>query len=123
MASIWKIGSVDVYVIDRENAPEPKIAEIVPLDADDSSHLHYFGSAATKITVRGKVFSETNRAALETYAKDFTTVALTTDSGGAGNFKIMDFKANQYGPFVELSLPGYAKDDTIYDFTCKLVKA
>lgn len=122
MASIWSIGSVDIYVTGRQNQSDVKMAKITVLDADGSSNLHFFGSGAREITVRGWLFSESNKTTLENYAEDNTSVTLTTDSGSAGSFKIQDLKLDQYGPFVKLSVPGYAEDDTIYNVNCKLIK-
>lgn len=122
MASIWKIGTVDIYVDAHTIEKDVKIAKLTPLDSVGTSTLHFFGSGAEEISVGGKVFSETNVAAIETYANAGTTVALTSEQGNEGNYKIQSFSAKKYGPFVSLSLTGYAEDDTIYDFQMKLLK-
>jgi hypothetical protein len=123
MASLWRVGDVDVYVLNHDSSSNVKQAEIVVLDANATSVLHFFGSGAKSIEVGGWVFSEANKTTLEGYANANTTVILTSNRGNEGNFKVQDFKTKEFGPFVSLQLPGYDPDDTsIYKFSAKLIK-
>lgn len=123
MASLWQLGSTDVYVSAHDPSSDVKLAELTVLDANNTSVLHFFGSAATKIEVAGWVFSETNKQNLQDYANQNTTIALTSNRGNEGNFIIKDLKLKEFGPFVSLQLPGYDPETTsIYKFSAGLIK-
>lgn len=123
MASIWNLEGVDIYVTTHNEDADVKMAEIVVLDANNTSNLHFFGTSADKVSIGGKVFTETNKNTLQGYRNANTTVTLTSDQGNEGDFKISKFQTKKFGPFVSLQLPGYDPDDTtIYDFSLELVK-
>jgi hypothetical protein len=123
MASIWKIGSVDVYVTGHNESGDIKLAKITPLDSTGSSVLHYFGSGGQEVSVDGWLFSEANKSSLRTYRDNGTTITLTSDQGSEGSYKIQSIEFKKYGPYVKLSLTGYSTTATIYKFQAKLVEA
>jgi hypothetical protein len=123
MASIWKLGSVDVYVLGHDESGDTKLAKLTVLDANATSVLHFFGSGAEEVSVDGWIFTDANKNTIEGYRNTGATIVLTSDQGSEGNFVIQDFKTKKFGPFVSLQLPGYDPDDTtIYKFTAKLIK-
>ena len=125
MSSIWKIDAIDIYVTGNSIKDDVKLAKLTPLDSADSSTLHFFGSGAEEVSLKGKIFSETNVTAIKNLRKAGTTITLTTSRGSAGTFKINSATFNEYGPFVKLSLSGYdpdPEDTSIYDFQIELIK-
>lgn len=123
MASIWRIGGVDIYVTDHQIKGDVKLAKLTPLDSVASSTLHYFGSGAEEVSLKGWLFSEANLTSVESFRNNGTTVALVSDQGSEGNYKIESFDVEKFGPFVRLSLTGYDPEDTtIYTFQAKLIK-
>lgn len=124
MASIWKLGSIDVYVTQHDSKGEVKMAKITPLASNGTSVLHFFGSGSEEVNISGWLFTEANKASIETYRNAGTTITLTSDQGNEGSFKIMDFEVKKFGPFVRLSLTPYDPiATTIYKFSAKLVGA
>lgn len=123
MASVWNLEGTDIYVTSHTEDADVKLAELVVLDANNTSTLHFFGTSGDKVNIAGKVFSETNKDTLQGYRNTNATVTLTSDQGNEGDFKILKFQTKKFGPFVSLQLPGYAAETTtIYDFTAELVK-
>src|SRR5574341_1933914 len=104
MASIWKLGSIDVYVGQHDSKGDVKLAKITPLASAGTSVLHYFGSGAEEVSIGGWIFSASNKATVEGYRDNGTTISLTSEQGNEGNFKINDLELKKYGPFVRLSL-------------------
>lgn len=121
MASLWKIGSVDVYINSDDESGDPKIAELTPLGSSASSVIHFFGSAAPKVSVKGWVFSEANKLALKVYESAGTTIQLTSDQGNVGNYIIQKISFDRFNT-VKLLLAGYAQSDTAYKFQASLIK-
>jgi hypothetical protein len=122
LSSIWKLGSVDVYVLKHKESGDVKLAKITPLNYTASSVLHYFGSGAQETTIDGWLFTDAHKATIQGYRDNQTTISLTSDQGNEGNFVIQTFDTDKYGPFVKLSLAGYSTTATIYKFQAKLIK-
>lgn len=125
MSSLWKVGTIDIYVLKHTKKADIKLAKLTTLDSSDSSVIHFFGTGAKEISLKGKVFDETNFAAIEAYYNAGTTIAVTSHRGDEGDFIIKDASFDEYGPFVKLSLPGYATDPedvSIYEFSLDLIK-
>jgi hypothetical protein len=124
MASLWTLGGTDLYVSAHASKSDIKLAKLTPLDSSNSSTLHFFGSGAKEISIKGLIASDTNKDAIETAYNAGTTVALTSHRGSEGNFKIKEASFNERG-FVRLSLPGYPDEPdevSLYDFQIELIK-
>src|SRR5574341_1328600 len=91
----------------HDSKGDVKLAKITPLASAGTSVLHYFGSGAEEVSIGGWIFSESNKATVEGYRDNGTTISLTSEQGNEGNFKINDLELKKYGPFVRLSLTGY----------------
>lgn len=125
MASLWSLGGTDIFVTGHSKKADIKLAKLTPLDSSNSSTLHFFGVGAEELTVKGKIFSETNVNALKTAYNAGTTVALVSHRGSEGNYKIKDASFDEFGPFAKLSLTGYADEPdevSIYNFSIELIK-
>lgn len=121
MASIWSLGGVDIYVSDYSSEGDVKISEHVVLDAESSSVYHYFGSAAEKVSIQGHVFTETDRNSLESKRDGGDTVALVSDQGSEGNYKILSAEFNRLQS-CKIVVPGVAEDTTAYRANIRLSK-
>ncbi len=120
MDSMWKIGSVDVYVDGYQTEAPKQEAEHIVLDATGSSELHFFGSGTEKVTLEGFVFTETNKSTLEGYRDNNTTLTLTSDQGSEGSFKI-DIRFIRYRA-CKVNVPGVSSTATVYRFQATLKK-
>lgn len=123
MASLWRIGSVDIYALGHDPSTDIKLAKLTVLDANATSVVHFFGSGAEERSLSGWIFSEANVDAVQVYANAGTTIALTSNRGNEGNFIIQEFQVKEFGPYMTLQLPGHASEGVaIYKFSAKLIK-
>lgn len=111
-ASIWKLSSVDIYVNKDDPGVEPFIGKINPINSTTPT-LHFFASERIR-KVRGRFYTEANRATLEGYVEGFTTVTLTSDKGSQGSFKMATWSCSR--------LQALNYSDTWYEFETVLVK-
>lgn len=122
MASIWKIGSVDVYIDGYDTDGDVKLAKLTPLDATSSSELHFFGSGSEEVGLAGHVFTESNKSSLETLRDNGTSFTLTSDQGNEGTFKFTSLKLDRVNA-VKVSLAGVSEDATVYRLRASIVGA
>jgi len=87
MSSKWSIGTVQIFVSERESAREIKRAEIIPLDAVGST-FHMFGAGSRHYSVKGIVIGDANLDSLETYAVNNTAFTFVTPWGSITNCKL-----------------------------------
>ena len=122
MASLWSVGSVDIYVNDDKSEASVNLAKIEVLDATGSSVLHYFGTGTEERSVSGWMFGESDKGTLEGYRDNGTTVTLTSDQGNEGSFIVKDASFSRYGPVVRVSVPGVSTSATVYKVKVDLLK-
>jgi len=121
MASIWKLGTVDIYVSGDSSEGDVKLAKHTVLDATGTSVYHYFGSGAEERSLQATIFTETNKDALIALRDAGTTVALTSDQGSEGNYKIQGISFRRM-PAVKVDVAGVATDATVYTAEISLLK-
>ena len=121
MASIWKLGGVDIYVNAENDGGEIRIAELIPLDSQGTSILHGFGTGTDTISIGGKVFTETNKNTLRGFKTAQSGVALVSDQGTVGTFIITQWSLKRVDA-KKVFIPGVAEDATVYDFDFTLKK-
>lgn len=121
MASIWKLGTADIYVSEYGAEGDVKLSKHTVLDATGTSVLHYFGSGAEEVSLEALVFTEATKTTLESYRDNGTSVALTSDLGAEGNYKIssMDFTRQNVSKVI---VPGIAETATVYRTRINLIK-
>jgi len=122
MASLWKFGTVDIYVEEQNRVRPIKRAELNVLDAVASTY-HFFGAASRRNRLMGLVIGDANMITLDSDAINDTTRTLTSDQGSLGSFKIDgDIEADRIrhvGAFID----GVSYDVTtpIYRITLEVI--
>jgi hypothetical protein len=87
MSASWQIGTVNIFVSERESAREIKRAEIIALDATGSTY-HFFGAGSRHYSVKGLVIGDADLDSLETYAINNTAFTFVTPWGSITNCKL-----------------------------------
>ena len=112
MASLWKWGSVDIYVEEQNRVRPIKRAELSVLDATASTY-HFFGAASRRNRLTCIVIGDANMISMDADAIADTTRTLTSDQGSLGSFKIDgDIEADRIrmaGAFID----GVSYDNTV----------
>ena len=108
MSAKWKWNTVNIYVNQYEINREVKRAEIFKLDNTESS-FHYFGAGSKKMSVKGLVVGETDRAAIESDAINNVQRNVTTPWGS-----ILDCRINGIPKFRAIDYVGGTIDGVSY---------
>ncbi|MHA1348112.1 MAG: hypothetical protein ACTSO3_17045 [Candidatus Heimdallarchaeaceae archaeon] len=79
MASIWKVGSADVYVDEWEESKDPIIVEHNPINGNNS-YYHLVSTPDDLITIAGHVVGRSHVSSLRSEVGSLIT--LISDDGG-----------------------------------------
>lgn len=98
-ASTWKIvpsggTSIDIYMTQWPKSSESIFFDQVPFGKIVST-LYFWSTESPLVNCAGTIYTATALTNLETAAINFTTVAITSDLGSEGNFKIMNLKSTR----------------------------
>lgn len=83
----WSLAGVTIHVDEDSDSNEPVLGEIQVLEATGTT-LHYAGAKSENRSLRFWVEGESNHNALEAAAKADSNVALVSDLGAEGNYRI-----------------------------------
>ena len=115
MASLWRFGSIDIFVSDDELAGNEVFrANLKILDAT-SFTSHFFGAGSELRAISGLIIGDTDRDQLITDAKANTSRTLTSDQGSQGSYRIEGEPT-----FTRIRASGALLDGVAYDHTTPL---
>lgn len=83
----WSLGGVTIHTDEDDAGDEPIYGEIQVLEATDTT-LHYAGTKSEGRTLRFHVETAARLATLKAAAKADANVALVSDLGAQGNYRI-----------------------------------
>lgn len=90
----WTLAGVTIYPDDDDQTNEPIYGEIQVLEATDTT-LHYAGAKSEGRSLQFYVETEASRDVLAAAAKADANVALVSDLGAQGNYRLRKFTSRR----------------------------
>lgn len=118
MASIWKLNGADIYVDNWQKISEPVVAELQPIDGDESV-FHYIMTPSKTINIEGTVIGETHLD--DIFDGEGTNVTLITDLVPGGmTVLLMNVTANRQNTWRQTVDASQSETASVYRVSCTL---
>jgi hypothetical protein len=86
--ALWSLGTVPIIVSAEDHKPETRLSEHIVLDGTQSI-IHRFGYGSGVLALTAYILGDDGQyTTLEGYYHNQTLVALTSDQGAQGNFRV-----------------------------------